>query len=200
MKQFFKIIVFGFFGLYFKYRFRRCTQIDRKKKIYLFDIDNTLADTWPSLRDYVYRNENHRYESLSIFRGMRNFIINKIADNEKVIFISARSYLNYLSTLKWLRSNGLPADSVILVERPIDKLDYIRELLSRNIEVVYVDDLSHSHEFGEMKLYDNLIMSLRDLPIAYIGIDEIELINSTYEINNPDTEKGIPNNQNYLYY
>ncbi|WP_316791786.1 hypothetical protein [Pedobacter frigoris] len=188
MKQRAKIILFSVFGLYFKRKFRKLIKgVSKCSRIYLVDIDNTLAHTWPSLKDYVYRGENHRYRSLSIFLGMRKFIIEKIRNDEKIIFISARSYFNFRTTRDWLKSNGLPGDQVILVANPDDKLEYISELLYRGINVVYIDDLSHSHEYGSVKLYGELILDVKELPIEYLGIDEIELINSTYEGNNKST-------------
>lgn len=198
MKRLFKVVVFGICNLYFKYRFRRSIKNTvQNQEIYLVDIDNTLADTWPSLRDYVYRNENHRYGSLSIFIGMRNFILDKTRTRQKVIFISARSYLDYFSTRKWLAANGLKADCVVLVRRAEDKLDYINELLSRGVSVVYIDDLSYGHEFGVMKLYEKVILKLKEMPIKYLGVKEIELINSAYETSNQDTKENSAYHQNY---
>lgn len=198
MKRLFKVIIYGAFDLFFKYRFKRCIKnIDQKDVVYLVDIDNTLADTWPSLKNYVYRNENHRYGSLSIFIGMRNFILDKMRSEKKVVFISARWYLDYFSTLKWLSGNGLEANNVILVNRAEDKLGYIKELLNRGIAVVYIDDLSYGHEYGEVRLYEKMILKLNELPIEYLGVKEIELINSAYETSNKGIKKNIPHHQNY---
>lgn len=199
MKRLFKVIVYRTFDLFFRYRFNRCIKnLDQRNKVYLVDIDNTLADTWPSLQNYVYRNENHRYGSLSIFIGMRNYILDKIKDQEKVVFISARSYLDYFSTHKWLSDNGLKTYNVILVSRAEDKLAYIQELLHREIAVVYIDDLSYGHEYGEVRLYDKIILKLNALPVEYLGVKEIELINSAYATSNKNVEKDIPYRQNYI--
>ena len=199
MKRLFKVIVYRTFDLFFRYHFKRCIKnLNQKDRVYLVDIDNTLADTWPSLHDYVYRNENHRYRSLSIFLGMRNFILDKIKDKERVVFISARGYLNYFSTLKWLSENGLKSINVILVNRAEDKLAYIHELLQREIAVVYIDDLSYGHEFGVVRMYEKMILKLDTLPVEYLGLKEIELINSTYANSSKGVKKDIPNRQNYI--
>ena len=165
--------------LLFKARFRWLIRnLEKDSRVYLIDIDNTLANTWPSLKDYVYKSENYRYRSLPIFIGMRNFIKDKLKGNAKVIFISARSYFSYYATADWLTNNGLPGHQLILVPNPEIKLDYIIELLYRSINVVYVDDLSHSHEFGMVEMYEEMIMGLKELPIKYLGVNEIALINS----------------------
>jgi hypothetical protein len=185
MKQLIKSGMMSLIGLLFKVRFRWLIRDTKKNSsIYLIDIDNTLANTWPSLKDYVYKSENYRYRSLPIFIGMRNFINDRVRRNTKVIFISARSYFNYYATARWLFDNGLPGHQLILVPNADSKLDYIIELLYRSINVVYVDDLSHSHELGTVELYEDLILGLKELPIQYLGINEIALINSDYEINN----------------
>lgn len=193
MKRLIKYFFFALIGSLFKVRFRwLIRKVDEQSSVYLVDIDNTLANTWPSLKDYVYKNENHRYRSLPIFMGMRDFIRSKAGQNVKVIFISARSYFSYRVTCRWLISNGLSGDEVILVAKPDDKLEYISELLYRRINVVYIDDLSHSHELGMMQLYEELILDLKQLPIQYLGVNEIELINSDYEAINQSVKESIP--------
>nr|WP_157247446.1 hypothetical protein [Pedobacter panaciterrae] len=116
---------------------------------------------------------------------------------QKVIFISARSYLDYFPTRKWLAGNGLKSDCIILVRRAEDKLNYINELLSRSMPVVYIDDLSYGHEFGEVRLYERVIVKLKELPIKYLGVKEIELINSAYETSNKGAKKNITYHQNH---
>ncbi|WP_449440724.1 hypothetical protein [Pedobacter steynii] len=198
MKRLFKVVFFGVCNWYFKYRFRKSIKsVDEKGEVYLVDIDNTLADTWPSLQQYVYRSESHRYESLSIFIGMRKFLLDKTKSKKRIIFISARSYLDYFSTRKWLSANGLNPHCIILVRRAEDKLDYINELLNKGISTIYIDDLSYGHEFGEMKLYEKVISKLKKLPIKYLGVKEIELINSAYETSNKGAKKGITYFKNY---
>lgn len=184
MKRLIRTLVYCSFDCYFKFRFRRFLK-NREigGKVYLVDIDNTLADTWPSLHEYVYRGENHRYRSLSIFLGMREYVLSKLSNREQVIFLSARSYFNYYTTQKWLLSCGILADELILVSNAFEKLFYVNELIDKGVDVVYIDDLSYNHEHGEVRLYDDLIYSLNKLPITYMGLEQITLINSVYEGN-----------------
>jgi hypothetical protein len=181
MKQFIKRIVFNACNFYFGLRFKRFLRtVDSKSNVYIIDIDNTLAHTWPSLQHKAYQSENKRYRSLAIFIGMRNFILNKIKKHQKVVFITARSFFCYPATKNWLFETGLsgPGIELVLVARPNDKLKYINTVLNSGHGVIYIDDLSYNHENGEMKLYSDLIRQVRELPIQYYGIDEIELINS----------------------
>lgn len=178
MKELFKRIYYGFFGRLFKIKFHRIkASLDPSVPVYLVDIDNTLADTWPSLQELVYDKEQDRYRSLSVFLGMRKLIVCK-RNSAKVIFISARSFLSYRTTQHWLRSCGLDGCDLILVARAEDKMYYLKTLISNGLSVVYIDDLSYNHEHGDMKLYDELIQEINGLSLTYLGIKEIELINS----------------------
>jgi hypothetical protein len=182
MRRLIKTAIYQGFDYYFKLRFRRFLKSNGAGgRVYLVDIDNTLADTWPSLQHYVYRNERHRYQSLSVFIGMRNYILSKLRNHDRVVFLSARGYFNYRTTQQWLVSCGILADELILVANAFEKLFYVHALISGGLEVIYVDDLSYNHEYGEVRLYDDLICSLNKLPITYMGIEQITLINSVYE-------------------
>ncbi|NQX37798.1 hypothetical protein SAMN05421820_103202 [Pedobacter steynii] len=197
MKGLFKPIYYGFFRRLFKLKFRRIQAgLNPSVPVYIVDIDNTLADTWPSLQELVHPNEQDRYRSLSVFLGMRKFILCK-RKSAKVIFISARSFLSYQSTQEWLRSCGLDGCDLILVARAADKMYFIKTLISSGLKVVCVDDLSYNHEHGEMKLYHELIQELNELPLIYLGIKEIELINSYYGTNHPNTQTTCENLSDY---
>ncbi|MBE9601660.1 hypothetical protein [Pedobacter sp. MC2016-24] len=152
--------------------------------VYLVDIDNTLADTWPSLQNYVYRSEHQRYLSLSVFIGMRKYVMSKLRNHEHVVFLSARSYFKYYTTKKWLLSCGILADELILVSNAFEKISYVNDLVDGGFNVVYLDDLSYNHEHGNVLFYSDLIYSLNKLPITYMGVEQINLINSVYEGDN----------------
>jgi len=192
MKALIRFWLYGVLDTWFRYRFRRMLdRADDRTKVYLVDIDNTLAHSWPSLQQYVYRNEQHRYASLPIFIGMRNFILDKIRQRHRVVFISARSYQSYFTTCKWLISCGIRASELILVPGANLKLFYINYLISKGIPVVYIDDLSYNHEHGEVKLYDDLIREVSCMSIDYFGIREIDLINSNDEFTHQNHEKVL---------
>ena len=75
--------------------------IKRKKNIYIFDIDNTICDTWKSLprkktKNFRYiRNEIKRISLLKIFTKMKEFILpynEVIHDTQNVIDESKNDY------------------------------------------------------------------------------------------------------------
>ncbi|EDM38337.1 hypothetical protein PBAL39_01942 [Pedobacter sp. BAL39] len=193
MKRLVKNLYYFLGRFFFKARFRKLIRkLGRHTEVYLVDIDNTLAHTWPSLQQRHYSAENKRYRSLPIFIGMRSYLLEKMHQGQPLIFLSARSYLNYRVTCQWLSGNGLPGRNVILVADPQEKLEYITELLCRGLKVVYIDDLSHGHEFGNVNLYEDLILDLKALPVAYLGIKEISLINSDDKIDNQSVKATVP--------
>ncbi|PST83252.1 hypothetical protein C7T94_11715 [Pedobacter yulinensis] len=149
------------------------------RTVYVVDIDNTLAHTWPSLCDGYIRTEASRYETLSIFRGMRQLVVEQAAAGHLVVFVSARSYHCYFSTMRWLRACGVPFDQLILVYRVSEKIGFIDLLIAKGLNVVYIDDLSYNHEAGEVRFYEETIRRVRNMPIRYFGLAEIEAINDS---------------------
>lgn len=143
------------------------------KKIYIFDIDNTLADTWISFT-YRYTSEFERYSSLAVFYKMRNYILS--LNNCRVIFLSARPFKVYKITYHWLKSIGVINNvmSLILVDKPNDKIKLLKNIKKK---VIFFDDMSYNHEYGEIKYYTNEIYELYKLPnIEYIDANRINKI------------------------
>ena len=67
-----------------------CIKLRKAKKIYFVDIDNTLSDTWPTLKIKNYNSENKRLKSLPIFIGMKRYLSNSIInDKHLLVFLSA---------------------------------------------------------------------------------------------------------------
>ena len=151
-----------------------------RKKIYVFDIDNTLANTWPSLLVGNYENEKVRLESLAVFINMRNFILSRYRI-DSVLFISNRSVLQYFTTIKWLKSMEINVTTLnlILVENPKAKLYYLK-VLSKHNDVVYIDDLSYGHENGKVSLYSEVICELKGIKMKYFGMDVIDRFNKKH--------------------
>lgn len=178
---------------------KRATKQGSGNKVYMVDIDNTLADTWPSLKDRIYPAENQRYRTLSIFLGMRRYLLD-VQEQNQVIFISARNYWTYGTTRRWLKDCGLKNCTLILVPGAMEKISFLLYLLKRDIPVVYIDDLSYNHEHGEVKMYDLMIPILNRLPITYMGLKEIEQINSNYEAHHQDSKKTIQTIPDYHFH
>lgn len=157
--------------------------IDQDQKIVFFDIDNTLALTWPSLLT-SYSNENERLLSLAVnLNSYRYFLSENNNSNNAVFFLSHRSFKQRGTTSTWLESNfHFNCDNLLfLVSSPKLKLKFIKIALGKFKQVTLVDDLSYNHENGQVKRYDALIKKINELPIEYLGLDFLQdLDNSNY--------------------
>ncbi len=179
IKKSIKKIFFFFLEARFNFCFYYKIILNRNKKIYIFDIDNTIAHTWPSLL-VKYGSERERLLSLSVFVNMRKFIIDLKKKNYITLFMSHRSYLSYGSTKTWLNEIGLSTkwNELILVDSVNKKVNLIENASNRGIEITFIDDLSHGHEFGKVIFYEKEIKTLKKLPIKYFGADFINEINT----------------------
>ncbi len=141
----------------------------------VLDIDNTLADAWPSfLGDHA--DERNRLAGLAILPGMKAAAYDPpIASGAGVLFLSHRNWWEWPLTRTWLRDQGL-AGPLVLVSTPADKLTHLRRIVSGGGPVVYWDDLSHGTEHGTTELYDDVIDAVRELGLEYHDHAEIEAI------------------------
>src|ERR1043166_9631126 len=125
----------------------------REQTAYVFDIDNTIANTWPSLL-IEFPSERSRILTLEVFEGMRNIIMNLQSRNIEIFYLSNRSVLSYFATIRWLRQMGFEASvcNVIVVNSPMEKIAFLEKLSSKR-RLKYIDDLAYGHESGATKLY-----------------------------------------------
>lgn len=155
-----------------------------KKTIVFIDIDNTIADTWPSLNARRSRSKN-MHEHLSVHEGMRAFVTKYYLSipNMQVIYLSARKISLFNSTRRWLSKHQFTnhESSLILVSRPKDKLHYLKRAVQNKRSVVYIDDLSYNHEKGAVYFYDNVITQVTEMPIVYFGFHQINAINDDFQ-------------------
>ncbi|MCU0440918.1 MAG: hypothetical protein MUE96_00835 [Bacteroidia bacterium] len=149
-------------------------------QLYIIDIDNTIADTWPTLlHPYIYPNEKVRHQSLAIFRGMRSWILQQAKQpNTLIIYLSARPPELMSTTLDWLKSCGLPTiqGGIILVPNAKSKIRFLKLANAYQISITFIDDLSYNHENGDIRLYDGVIEVVKLLPIKYIGLPQLNEI------------------------
>lgn len=160
---------------YFYHVFQNFVKQHAGKSIFIFDIDNTIAHTYPSLLGQ-YPSEAKRHLSLQAFLPMQQ-LVSAIACSPSrcVVFLTARSYKMYQPTLQWLRQNGFPASkhNVVIVPDAKTKLRYIEGVLPLQPKLWLIDDMSYHHEYGEVKFYDNEIQLLLKMPLRYIGYQTI---------------------------
>lgn len=150
------------------------------RSLYIFDIDNTIGNTHPTLTRQ-YQSETERLLSISVFPRMKK-LVNSVLNSpsRKVIFLTSRSYLTWGPTHQWLVQNGIDVakSDVIIVSSPAQKTDFIKKILPRNKPVTFIDDLSYNHENGQVKFYDTEIQLISGLSLRYIGYKTILRFNS----------------------
>jgi hypothetical protein len=169
----------SFCAFFFKSLFRTQVSCLGNRTLYVFDVDNTIADTHPTLLQ-TYGSETERILSIPSFSRMRNLLIALLqSKSRKVIFMTSRSYLQWTVTHRWLMQQSISASlfEVIIVSSPAEKIQLLTDAaLERRI--VYIDDLSWNHERGEVKFYETELEAVKKLPVRYIGYKTILRFNS----------------------
>lgn len=163
-----------YFKIYFTNKFKKKIK-NSENKVYIFDIDNTIANTWPSFLQSYYTLEE-RLLSLAVFYKMREYILDISSKGNKVIFLTARPYKTYSLTFTWLKNLGLieNKNDLFLVSSPLEKIDLLKKI---NKKVYFYDDMTYNHEKGEMKYYENEIRLLGQLSyVKYYGLSDINKI------------------------
>jgi hypothetical protein len=149
----------------------------RDRTITVLDIDNTLADTWPSyLEDWP--DHRLRLRALAELSGMRAAVYEPaVRRGDVVVFLSHRNWWEWGLTRKWLLDHGyaVPTASLVLVPSAAAKVAHLSRL-TRAGTVVYWDDLSHGQESGTPQRYDEVVTAVQALRLEYHGVDEIEAI------------------------
>lgn len=150
------------------------------RSLYIFDIDNTIGNTYPTLTRQ-YPSETERLLSIPVFPRMKVLLNNLLTSpSRKVIFLTSRSYLAWNTTYLWLNQNGIAVakSDVIIVSSPAQKTEFIKKILPRSKPVTFIDDLSYNHENGQVKFYDTEIQLISGLSLRYVGYKTILRFNS----------------------
>jgi len=163
--------------IYWLIYLRYIKKINHKNELVIFDLDNTIADTFPYLQN---RNLKEVYSKVTIHSGMTNILEECLMTKKKVIILSARSFKYHSITKNWINRNLSKIQEIPLFLVPLaeDKLPYLNKALEHTNRITYYDDLSYNHENGKVKFYENLITQVKQLPINYIGYNEINYINN----------------------
>ena len=152
-------------------------KVDNQSELIIFDLDNTLANTFPYLKN---NNLKEVYSQVPVHIGMIRIFKDCILSNKNVIILSARSFRYHSITRNWIDSNlhGIKKPPLFLVPTAEDKLPYLKKALHQTNKITYYDDLSYNHENGQVKFYNSLIDYIKKTPINYIGFNEIKIINN----------------------
>tara|TARA_B100000482_G_C12521213_1_gene264545 strand:+ start:32 stop:547 length:516 start_codon:yes stop_codon:yes gene_type:complete len=147
----------------------------RNKKVCVFDLDNTIYNTWPEL---VKKSRVFSYKNISIFNNMQ-MLVNKRYIESDIVFLSARKIKFYMQTFHILKRDFPNIKfTLILVEKTKDKLFYLDFLNEKSKILAYYDDLSYNHENDKIIFYKSVIDSVKKMKINYFGLNEIIKINN----------------------
>lgn len=153
--------------LFEKKQLSKIKDIKNHDTLYVIDIDNTL--TISKLNDSInHKNPTPRLELISYLLSQDK--------NMPMIFLSARDFRLFNDTFKWLEKYQLiqHPNQLFLVKKAKYKIKYLNILVAnQNKQIIYIDDLSFNHENGEVKHYEAIINSIRELPIIYHGVEFI---------------------------
>ena len=160
------------------------------KKTYIFDIDNTLCNTWPTLRVirtklifFRFIDETRRISNIPIFENMATCVKRrKKRGDSNVYFLSARHWSLWPVTYLYLiRHIGFfnPSHLILVPSAKLKIVSYDRFLRLFIGPIVVVDDLSYNTEVGETLFYHDVIEYLKanHLRIRYVGKEKIDYIN-----------------------
>lgn len=140
-------------------------------KICIVDIDNTIANTWPSYLKY-WDSEFERLINLKYFPDVISLIVDYKKQGYKIIFLSARHPITLLVTYRWLNKVIFKTNilKVILVTDPFKKIKFIKSI-NKTKTIIYIDDLSYNTENGLTLFYDKIIKEVSLLNIKYYDFE-----------------------------
>lgn len=145
----------------------------KNKRIIIFDIDNTLADTWPSI-SINNNNQFEIYKNLKLIKDAKTLVENSQNKFDEIIFLSARHPFYWNASNFWIKNNfDLQCFSLRLVPKVNMKVKYWKKLSKFN-KITIIDDLSYNHENNEVKFYNTEISFLqKSKKIIYYGFSDI---------------------------
>ena len=163
-------------------------------RIYVFDIDNTLSNSYPSLINkkklfFIFRffSESLRVLKIPFFENMTLIAKNRIRRrNVNFFFLSARHCSLWIPTYLSLvvRLGFFHPKRLILVRETNQKINILKKMISKfeRKKIRLIDDLSYNHENGEVKLYEKVVSFCRsNQHIIYFDKEVIDSINLKYE-------------------
>ena len=147
------------------------SKIKRSNKIYIYDIDNTLSDSWPYLKE-----KKTFPRRLPYFSKIRNDILKKINSGNLIFFATVRHYKHYFDTYFWLKELGIKVkmNQLLFFSYPNQKVDFIKSIKEINSSIKLYDDMSYNHENNQVLFYDEVIKKIKKLNIEYIDYHNLK--------------------------
>ncbi len=149
----------------------------KHRRVLVLDIDNTIADSWPTLVAPSV-DERQRLSTLALLPGMKAHTFDRAQRRgDLVVFLSHRSLRWWLVTWRWLRAHHMSVSPLCLwcVPGAEHKVELLATLCAHH-EVEVWDDLHHLHETGTAQAYRSVIEALESLPLEYHGVRDIEAV------------------------
>jgi hypothetical protein len=157
--------------------FFRLNNIKKDSTIHIYDIDNTLTDTWKFL------NSSNKYilRELDFSNGMKK-LINDLYSSNQVLFFTVRPLSKWNDTRIWLSLNlsKFKWFHLFLFSTPSHKIDFVLKLNDLGYKIILTDDLSYNHENGDVKFYIDEILRIKKSEVSYVSYGEILEINKKY--------------------
>lgn len=137
-------------------------------ELVVLDIDNTLADSWPS---FLGGPTSHlrRLASLEPLPNIKAVAHDApLAAGATVCFLSHRNPWEWPVTYRWLRRHGFAARwwNVVLVPSAAAKVGHLERLAPGRTVTVW-DDLSYGHEHGRVEMYADVIAALAGVSLTH---------------------------------
>ena len=153
--------------------------LKKNNETIVYDIDNTLANTWPTIQTKTkasFSNERNRLSSLKLVPHAKDLVNYSKSNFGQIIFLTARNPKYYFITKKWLKKKfGDMKFKLILVPNVNLKINYWNKLHKLSNRLVVLDDLSYNHENNLIKFYNNEINFLKSKKnIEYFDYDHIK--------------------------
>ncbi len=175
-----KILLKLILKLFYHLRFYRIIS-NTIKPIVIIDIDNTIADTWPTINE-IWDNTFERHINLKPLLPVIGYIKSNYPNSKfQWIFLTSRNYYLHNTTRKWLMKSSMFVErNIILVQSPSEKIDLFKKYLNKSF--VYFDDLSYNHENNKVLFYEDALQYIKSRgDIIYFGYSDLEKIKLNYE-------------------
>jgi len=162
------------------YKLSHCIQLfyalkNAERRLVIYDIDNTIADTWRQLG--LSKNEPSKlYRNLLFFPSMLKRIQEDYnGPSNRILFFTVRPIGTWLITLRWLMRHKLPVKwhDLFFFSSPTHKIDLLECLVKKGYEIIFIDDLSYNHENGNVLFFVEEIKRVQNMPLIYKGLTEI---------------------------
>jgi len=153
--------------------------LDRKKPIYIFDIDNTIAKTHqhPNFKGKLTKNIA---SDLKCYNNIKTLILEKYEQGNEIFFFSVRPIKLWAVTFSWLTKFKfkLKFHDLFFFQSPAHKVSIIKFLCNKGFDIYFYDDMSYNHENNKVLIYRHAIDDVKKLKIKYFDYKFLKKFNN----------------------